>query len=129
MKKTRKGDCFLRSSEDSIVSIYGRSSQLSSVADHKGPKPIQRYVWGPNEHYCPLCFYAFRSWQRADQEWLVGRIWPTGCLLRTPDLWSHIIDDFQSSMAKFSNFWKKGTFPNSCQMSNAWAILLYISFM
>ena len=44
------------------------------------------HVLWENDHNCPMCFYVFQSWQRADQEWSAGWTWPTGCLLKTPAL-------------------------------------------
>ena len=43
-------------------------------------------MWVSNKHIALCCFYAFQSWQRANQEWLAGNIWPMGRLLRTPAL-------------------------------------------
>ena len=43
-------------------------------------------VWGPNDHHCSMYFYVYWSWQRAKQLGSAGRIWPTGCHLRRPDV-------------------------------------------
>ena len=43
-------------------------------------------VWGPNDHHFPMYFYVNWSWQRAEQVWSAGRIWPTGSHLRRPDV-------------------------------------------
>ena len=44
---------------------------------------LKIYFSCPNEHHCPMCFYVFQSWQKANQERSAGQIWSTGLLLRT----------------------------------------------
>ena len=55
-----------------------------------GPQMVEAsskiYVWGPNDHHCPMYFYVYWSWQRTKQVWYAGRIWPTGRHLRRPGL-------------------------------------------
>ena len=76
--------------EGSIWKVYTRGSQLISMAGHEGPKIVQRHMSDSQMNTIALCVSMYLKVDKgSDQEWLAGRIWPTGCLLRTPGLYWH----------------------------------------
>ena len=58
-----------------------------STLFHGGPKEVQIYTQGPNEHpflsFSYIFFYVFQRWSKGQATLVGGRILPTGCLLRT----------------------------------------------
>ena len=72
------------------------------------------HVRGPNEHHCSMCFYVFQSWQRANQEWSAGWIWPMGRLLRTPVLNPHVRVHLIPLTCQMKSPYHTGTYQTDC---------------